>query len=153
MPLSEKSKPRVLVDADVLFAAAASPSEHGASLLVLRLAELTLIDAVVPKQVVTEAERNLQEKLPATVPTLRLLVGRCLHVVADPLSTDLVTYHGLADAKDLSILVAAAQTQCAWLVTFNVRHYQPGIPGVTVVRPGDFVLRVRRLLAHLAGNA
>jgi hypothetical protein len=35
------------------------------------------------------------------------------------------------------------------LVTFNVRHFQPGHPGVTVLRPGDFVLRVRELLAYL----
>ena len=36
------SKPRVFVDADVLFAGAASPSEHGASFVVLRMAEITL---------------------------------------------------------------------------------------------------------------
>ena len=29
-------KPRIFVDADVLFAAAASPNEHGASLVILR---------------------------------------------------------------------------------------------------------------------
>ncbi len=39
-------KPRVFVDADVLFAGSASPSEHSASLVVLRLAEITLIEAL-----------------------------------------------------------------------------------------------------------
>ena len=40
-------KPRVFVDADVLFAGSASPSEHSASLVVLRLAEITLIEGIL----------------------------------------------------------------------------------------------------------
>jgi hypothetical protein len=56
-------KPRVFVDSDVLFAGAASPSEHGASLVVLRMAEITLIDAVVSEQVIIEVERNLVDYL------------------------------------------------------------------------------------------
>jgi len=36
-------KPRVFIDADVLFAGAASPSEHGASLVILRMAEITVL--------------------------------------------------------------------------------------------------------------
>ena len=39
-------KPRVFVDVDVLFAGAAAPSEHGASLTILRMAEITLIEAL-----------------------------------------------------------------------------------------------------------
>jgi hypothetical protein len=112
MPGSKQPKPRVLVDADVLFAAAASSSEHGASLLILRLAELTLIDAITPRQVVTEAERNLQEKLPNSVAAMRLLVARCLHVMDDPSLADLAAFSGRAHEKDLSILIAAAQNQC-----------------------------------------
>jgi hypothetical protein len=34
-------------------------------------------------------------------------------------------------------------------VTFNIRDYEPGHPDVTVLKPGEFVLRVRDLLAHL----
>ena len=32
-------KPRIFVDADVLFAGASSPNEHSASLVILRMAE------------------------------------------------------------------------------------------------------------------
>ena len=46
---------RVFVDAGVLFAGSAAPREHGASLVVLRLAEITLIEAVASQQVITEA--------------------------------------------------------------------------------------------------
>ncbi len=51
-------KPRVFVDADVLFAGAASPREYGASLVILRMAEITLIDAVTCHQVTIEVERT-----------------------------------------------------------------------------------------------
>jgi hypothetical protein len=55
----------------------------------------------------------------------------------------------MADPKDLPIQVAALQEDCAWLVTFNVRHYRPGHPKIVVSRPGEFVLRARELLARL----
>jgi hypothetical protein len=149
MTPSKPSKPRVFVDADVLFAGAASPSEHSASLVVLRLAEITLIQAVASIQVVTEAERNLEAKLPKALPAFRLIISRCLHVVPDPQPNNLLPHAGLADPKDLAILVAALREGCPWLVTFNVRHFQPGHPDVTTVRPGEFVSHVRDLLAHL----
>ena len=61
---------------DVLFAGAASPGEHGASLLVLRMAEITLVEALTSQQVIVEAERNLAEKLPQVLPVFRLIVSR-----------------------------------------------------------------------------
>jgi hypothetical protein len=143
------SKPRVFVDADVLFAGAAGPSEHGASLVVLRVAEITLIEAVTSQQVVVEAERNLAEKLPETLPAFRLIVSRCLRVIPDPQPTDLLPHAGSADPEDLPILVAALREGCPWLVTFNVRHFQPGHLDITVLRPDKFISRVRDLLAHL----
>ena len=142
-------RPRVFVDADVLFAGAVSPSEAGASLVVLRLAEITLIEALTSEQVIIEAERNLAAKLPQKLPEFRLLVSRCLQVVPDPSPEDLTSYAGAAHDKDLSILVAAVRERCPWLVTFNVRHFQPGHADVTVVQPGEFVLIVRDLLTRL----
>ncbi len=138
-----------MVDADALFAAAASPSEHGASLLVLRLAELSLIYAVTSEQVITEVARNLTEKLPAALPTFQLLTTRSLYKVSDPAPDALPPYQGAADEKDLPILVAAVNAGCQWLVTFNVRHFQPGVDSLQVVRPGDFILRIRTLLHAL----
>jgi predicted nucleic acid-binding protein len=136
----------------VLFAGAASPSEHSASLVVLRMAEITLIHALASEQVITEATRNLATYLPAAVPTLEQIISRCLHVVADPQPEDLLQYRGRADQKDLPIVVAALREGCSWLVTFNVRHYQPDHESIKVVRPGEFVQHVRGLLAHLAAD-
>jgi len=141
-------KPRVFVDADVLFAGAAAPSEHGASLTILRMAEITLIEALTCQQAIIEAERNLAVKLPVALPAFRLIVSRCLQIVFDPTPEELVSYAGRADPEDLPILVSALREGCPWLVSFNLRHFQPGVPAVTVLRPGDFVLRVRD---HLSG--
>ncbi len=141
--------PKVFVDADVLFAGAASASKHGASLVILRLGEITLIDAVASRQVIAEVERNLSEKLPSQLPTFRLLVSRCLRVIPNPKATDLAAYAGRAHPKDLPILVAAIHEGCTHLVTFNLRHFQPGHSAVSVLPPGAFVRHVRELLTYL----
>lgn len=147
--MSTPTKPCVFVDADVLFAAAASPGDHGASLVILRMAEMTLLDARTSQQVVTEVERNLTDKFPQALPKFQQIVNRCLTVVPDPTTADLLPYGELADPKDLPILVAAIRAACPWLVTFNVKDFQPGHAAVTVVRPGIFVQRVRTLLSNL----
>ena len=148
--MTAQPKPRVFVDADVLFAGAASPSDHAASLVVLRMAEITLIEVMVSQQVISEAERNLAGYLPDVLPLFQSIVSRCLRVVPDPSPTELDPLRGLADPKDAPLLAAAVREACSWLVTFNVRHYQPGHPSVKVVRPGEFVQQVRGLLAHLS---
>ena len=149
------SKPRVFIDADALLAACASPSEHGASLVTLRLAEITLLEALTCDQVITEVQRNLQAKLPDALPLFQTIVSRCVRVLPDPSPAELEPYVGLAHDEDLPILVAAAQAGCPWLITFNVRHFQPGCQSVTVLRPGELLLRIRDQLSRLerAGDA
>lgn len=149
MAASRPPKPRVFIDADVLFAGTASPSEHGASLTILRMAEITLLDALASEQVIIEAERNLAAKLPVALPAFRLLVARCLTVVPGPTAEEVAQFRGTADPSDLPILLAAVQHECPWLVTFNTRHYRPGHSNVTVLPPGEFVQRVRYLLSAL----
>lgn len=150
MDPKKAARPRVFIDADVLFAGSASPNEHSASLILLRMGELTLIDAITSQQVISEAERNLSAKIPKALPAFKLLVSRCLHVVEDPRAIDIKPYTGLAHQEDLPILVAAAREGCPLLATFNVNHYQPGFSTVTVLKPGDLVLRIRYLLAKLS---
>jgi hypothetical protein len=76
MARNEKATPKLFVDADVLFAGAASPSEHSASLMVLTLSEITLIKALTSEQVVAEAERNLVAKIPKALPAFQHLASR-----------------------------------------------------------------------------
>ena len=148
-PAITTRKPRICIDADVLFAGAASPEEHSASLVILRLAEITLIEAIVSQQVIEECERNLSAKLPGALPAFRMLISRCARIVPAPSKEEIASYSGLANPRDLPVLVAALRNECAYLVTFNLRHYQPGHLKVVVFRPGELVLRVRELLTRL----
>lgn len=144
------TKLSVFLDADVIFAGAAAPTEHGASHVVLRLGEITLLDCVTSTQAVTEVKRNLAKKLPSKLPELRLIISRSLRIVPDPEPAELARHKGQADPKDLPILVAALQHHCRFLLTFNTRHYTPTSPTIVVQRPGAFILTVRSLLAQLA---
>lgn len=150
--------PRVFVDADVLFAGAATPNERSASQLVLRLAELGFLDAVASAQAVAEGERNLRAKLPPDRAALAVgLFGRitaaALRVAADPTPHEVAAHVGKADPKDLPLLVVAVRERCPLLVTFNGRHFVPGDPSVEVLDPGVLVRRARGLLAGLVRGA
>jgi predicted nucleic acid-binding protein len=148
--MADKStRPRLFIDADVLIAGSASPNEHSASLVLLRMAEITLIEAVTSEQVIRECERNLKEKIPRALPAFQLLVQKSLKIVPDPTDEEKKILHGKADVKDLPILVAASREGCAFLATFNLRHYQPGLSDVQVLKPGELVLRIRHRLASL----
>lgn len=113
------------------------------------MAEIMLIEALASEQVVTEAERNLQAKMPRALPAFRMLVQRCLEVVPDPTREEVEEHKGRAHEKDLPILVAAVREGCPWLVTFNLSDYQPGHADVTVLRPGGVVREVRYLLGRM----
>jgi hypothetical protein len=52
MTPTKPNKLRAFVDADVSINGAASPTEHSASLVILRVAELALIEAVTSRQVI-----------------------------------------------------------------------------------------------------
>ena len=143
------AKPRIFIDADVLFAGSASPQQYSASLVILRMAEITLIKAITSQQVITEVERNLEQKFPAALVTFRMLVSRCLQVLSDPTAQEVDALTGLADPKDLPILAAAVKHDCQFLTTYNIKHFHPGTPTLTVLSPGDLVQRIRYLLSSI----
>jgi len=145
-------RPRIFLDSDVVFAGAASPSEHGASHVILRMGEITLIECVVSDQVVTEVERNLIAKLPAKLPEFRLLIDRSLEIVSDPLSSEISPFSGQADPKDLPVLVAALKGYCSHLLTSNLRHYAADPQRITVCRPGHYLSTIRELLATMEAD-
>jgi predicted nucleic acid-binding protein len=141
-------RPKVYIDADVLLAAAAST--RGASHIIVKLSELTLIEGVISEVVQMEVERNLRAKLPTALPAYRALVQSAkFRVVPWPTVDQLEVYQGQADARDLPHLAAACLTGCNYLVTHNTRHYAPK-PGLTeVLTPGAYLERIRAQLARL----
>lgn len=146
--IPQQRKPRVFLDADVIFAGSASPQAHSASYVVMLMGEITLLDCVTSQQAVTEVERNLGKKLPAKLPEFRLLVSRCLRVIDDPTQQELLGYQGQADPKDLPLLAAALRDQCNYFLSFNVRHYFPTGNSIIVQRPGEFLGVIRQLLSQ-----
>lgn len=146
------NKLHVYLDADVIFAGSAAPTEHGASHVILRMGEITLLDCVTSQQAVIEVERNLKEKLPAKLAEFRLIVNRSLRVVADPKPQELEPFVGYAHPEDLPLLVAALREECSYFLTFNLRHYRSRDLPIQVMRPGDFLHMVRERLIVLAGE-
>lgn len=146
---NKPEKPRIFIDADVLFAGSASPQQYSASLVILRMAEITLINAITSQQVITEVERNLEQKFPAALVTFRMLVSRCLQVLPDPTEQEMAALSGLTHPKDLPILADAIKHNCQYLTTYNINHFQPGTPNLTVLSPGDLIQRIRYLLSSI----
>lgn len=139
-----RTRLRICLDADALFAGAASVS--GASHLILQLGELGIIEVGVPEQARAEAERNLAAKLPAALPAFRALLEACcigLPMVSDAKSVAIAESGeaGEADAKDAPILGSALAAGCSWLVTFNLRDYRSD--RIRISNPGDFVEALR----------
>ena len=148
-PSGDPAHLRVYFDADVIFAGAASPSDHSASQVLLALSESTLIEGVTSALAVDECRRNLEAKLPAATGDFDHVVDRSLRVAAAPSRDALRPHSGRADWKDLPHLVAAFEQDCSYLTTYNVGDYEPGHPEVDVLRPGALVRRIRAQLASL----
>ena len=138
---------RVFFDADVLIAGAASTT--GASHVLLRLSEFGLFEGVTCGQVLRECERNLEAKLPGALPVFRALVTAAAITVTPEAAPDVLDrLRGQAHDDDLPILAAAVVSECAYLTTFNLRHYRATSGQIAITRPGDLVARLRRALTR-----
>jgi predicted nucleic acid-binding protein len=142
-------KLRVFFDADVLIAGSASKTYSSASYILLKLAELTLIEGIICPYVREEAERNLQAKLPGALPIFQVLMKTALKELPDPSAYLLKRFAGKADRKDIPVLAAAASSKCSYLTTFNIHDYPRPPESVKVVKPGELVRQLRELLAVL----
>lgn len=141
-------KLRVFFDADVLIAGSASKTHSSASYILLKLAELTLIEGIICPYVREEVERNLQAKLPRALPVFRVLMGTALKELPDPSVYLLKRWASRADPKDLPVLAAAVSSSCRYLATFNIHDYPNPPESVKVVKPGELVRQLRELLAE-----
>ncbi|MBI2760366.1 MAG: hypothetical protein HYX51_02935 [Chloroflexi bacterium] len=143
--------PVICLDADVLFAAAASAREYSASHVVLLLGACGLLTLVTPEQAIREVRKNLALKVPSKLPQLDFIIRQSVTVIPDPDEQEQALYTGQADPKDLPILVEAIVYGCARLITFNIRDFYPSSPGILIQRPKEFVDDLRSLMAPLGG--
>jgi len=141
---------RVFCDADVLIAGSASTT--GASHILLRLSELTLIECVTSRQAIAEAERNLAAKIPSALPAFGAIIAAAAVVMPDPALSVRQRLAGQAHPKDIAILAAAVAVGADFLATFNVRHFRVKHALPIVLSPGMVLARVRRSLTALLGE-
>lgn len=142
------SGPIVFVDADTIIAASASVRAFGASYSVLLLGAIGIIECVTSTKAIEEAERNIRLKLPDKLAQFEA-IRRLLLIVQDPDEAETTMFVGQAHPKDLSILVAAVQYGCHYLVTFNVKDFHPTASPIVVQRPGEFLEAVRATVGRM----
>lgn len=112
---------RLFLDANVLFAVAASP--HGGSARLLEECRHGKYEAVVSRLVLLEAERNIRKKLPSSaLKRYRRILGTVpFSAVQAPSLEALRTYRPLINEKDVPILAAALASRASYLVTLDRR--------------------------------
>ncbi len=148
MPMA-KPKPKVFLDTSALIAGVAS--SKGAAREVLRLAEIGLIEAIVSRQVVVEADRNITVKLPECLDDFRAYVEMLAPVlIEDPSARDVKRFSLLIDPGDAPILAAASAAKADYLVTWDIKHFMTKGPRALsrpkVMTPGEFLHEFRSLL-------
>jgi len=143
----ERRRWKVFIDTSALIAGTLSPT--GAAPEVLRLCEAGVCQAVVSRQVLIEADRNLLHKLPSVLPEYRVFLKQLSPVVVEDPSIDAVDQaSGVIHRNDAPILAAAIEAHVDFLITWNTRHFLTksvqSYVRFPIVTPGEFLERFRR---------
>ena len=142
---------QVFIDTSALIAGILSPT--GAAHEVLRLCETHVVQAVMSRQVLVEADRNLADKLPAIMPEYRAFLKHLApRIVADPPRTAVELAKELLPHNDAPILAAALLANVDYLVTWNTRHFQKkavrDAAPFPIVTPGEFLETFRQAILN-----
>ena len=138
---------RVFLDANVLFTAAYSPD--GLSALLIELGAAGRVTLLTSPLAIIEAERNLEAKRPAALPTLRENLTAAVRVVREPAPADVerLTPPELS-SKDRPLLAAAIVAHATHFVTGDVADFgrwmdrRARLP-LRVMTPRQFLTEVR----------
>jgi predicted nucleic acid-binding protein len=140
---------KIFLDTSALIAGVVSST--GAAREVLRLAEVGLIELVISRQVLTEADRNISTKLSSAIPDYeRLLKALKPSVVEDPSPETVKEARLVIHHNDAPILAAAREAHVDYLVSWNTMHFQTcsvrDSVDFPVVTPGELLIAFRRML-------
>ena len=135
-------KIKVFIDTNVLIAGICSAT--GASAAILDLCEAGLLDMVISRQVLIEADRNVSVKLPMLVDRFRQFIHEMTPLmVEDPGPEAVGKAAAVVGRKDASILAAAEAARADFLVTLDKRHFLSSRTGkefiLKVVSPAEFL--------------
>ena len=148
----EKPGLRVFLDTSALIAGIAS--SKGAAREVLRLAEIGLIEIFVSRQVIVEADRNMEAKLPEMLNEYRAFIENLSPVlVDDPHPREIRKYLSIINSDDAPILAAAVSSGVNYLVTWDTKHFiKKKIQldsDLKIVTPGEFLRYFREYVEGL----
>jgi|CXWL01.1.fsa_nt_gi predicted nucleic acid-binding protein len=139
----------VFIDTSALIAGILSPT--GAAHEVLRLCESGVVKAVMSRQVLVEADRNLSEKFSVLLSEYRLFLKQLSPlIVDDPSRASVDQARKIIRHNDAPILAAAIEEGVDYLVTWNTRHFQKKSvrdhAQLPILTPGEFLEEFRRVL-------
>lgn len=113
---------KVFIDTNVLIAGVASVT--GASAAVLDLCEAEILQMVVNRQVLVEADRNFSAKLfNLVIQFRRFIQNLALLMVEDPPAKAVEKAASLVDRKDAAILAAAMESEVDYLITLDKKYF------------------------------
>jgi len=111
-------KIKVFIDTNVLIAGVNSVT--GASATLLDLCEAGVLQMVVSRQVLIEADRNFTAKFPQWVGRFRQFMHNLAPLmVEDPTPESIKKAAAIVDRKDAPILAAAQNANVDFLITFD----------------------------------
>lgn len=145
----QKQRLKVFIDTSALIAGIVSSG--GAARAVLQLVEIGLIEVFVSKQVIVEADRNIEDKLPEMLNEYREFIKFLDPVlVEDPHQKDIKRYITVIHPDDAPILAAAANAEVDYLITWDRKHFiNKNIhthSTMKIVTPGEFLKYFRECL-------
>jgi predicted nucleic acid-binding protein len=138
----EKPRLKVFLDTSALIAGIASST--GSAREILRLAELELIEIEMSRQVIVEADRNIETKLPDMLYEYREFIKLLAPLlVDDPSRNDIKKYLDLIDPDDAPILAATKLSGVDFLITWDKKHFlkkdiKP-VADMKICSPGEFL--------------
>jgi len=136
---------KVFLDSSVIIAGLAS--KKGGSYEVLALAELKVLLPCICENVVSEAFRNVQKKLPGSVPYVYTLFKKLPLKMIDPSGEDMALAKKLINEKDAPILAAAITGNVDWLLSLDNHFLEADMEGkinFQICSPGEFLQKVFR---------
>jgi putative PIN family toxin of toxin-antitoxin system len=115
-------KIKVFIDTNVLIAGVNSVT--GASATILDLCEARVLQMVVSRQVLIEADRNFAAKFPQLVGRFRQFMHNLAPLmVEDPTPESMEKAATIIDRKDAPILAAAEDANVDFLIPLDKRHF------------------------------
>jgi len=144
-----KQRPKVFLDTSALIAGVAS--SRGAARAVLQLAEIGLIEVVVSRQVIVEADRNIEEKLPEMLNEYREFIKLLAPVlIDDPRQKDVERFLKVINYDDAPILASAVSSGADFLITWDRKHFIGKDihthSNLKIVTPGEFLRHFREYI-------